>query len=222
MLVPYHSRKYSLNENFFSSWSDDMAYVLGFWFADGYMRHEKSYRIVFSSKDKDHLELINRIFDSNSALASYTRNGQLESCFTLILRSKDLFNDLQSLGGIRRKSLVMKFPFVPDKYLADFIRGYFDGDGSVYFATYLRTKDHRKQVDLRSSFTSGSPVFLNKLRDLLTNVLGLFPRKVCSYGDGNEWKLEYAGKDTKSLLNFMYYPGCKLFLTRKAEFLKHL
>jgi len=168
------------------------------------------------------LELINKVFDSTALISQYTRRGKLESAFVLVLRSKKLFGDLQNLGGIRRKSLIMKFPNVPDQYLADFIRGYFDGDGSVYFTTYLRTKDHRKQVDLRCNFTSGSPAFLNKLRDLLTKILGLFPRKVCSYGDGNQWKLEYAGKDARALLNFIYYPQCELFLARKAEFLKRI
>ena len=53
-----YSRKYDINEDFFDVWSSKMAYVLGFWFADGYMRIEKSYRILFCSNDKQILESI--------------------------------------------------------------------------------------------------------------------------------------------------------------------
>lgn len=31
-------KKYTVNHNFFKKWSRDMAYVLGFWWADGYIR----------------------------------------------------------------------------------------------------------------------------------------------------------------------------------------
>ena len=37
-------RKYKVNDNFFSKWSKDMAYVLGFWWADGYIRERKDGR----------------------------------------------------------------------------------------------------------------------------------------------------------------------------------
>lgn len=211
----YHSRKYTLNENFFSAWSPDMAYVLGFWFADGYMRHDKSYRITFSSNDQEHLEDIKRVVQTNISLVQYSRKGKLEQNFTLILRSKILYQQLQALGGISRKSLVMGLPYIPDRFLADFLRGYFDGDGSVHFITYKRTKDKREQIDLRSNFTSGSPGFLNALRDLLAKRLGLSVRKVCVYGNGNQWKLGYGSIDTLKLLRFMYYSGCTLYLDRK-------
>lgn len=192
-----------------------MAYVLGFWFADGYMKHDKSYRITFSSNDREHLESIKRAVLTNISLAQYNRRGKLEQNFTLILRSKNLYQQLQTLGGIGRKSLVIEFPSIPDNFLADFLRGYFDGDGSVHFITYKRTKDKREQTDLRSNFTSGSPKFLNALRDLLTRRLGLYPRKVCVYGNGNQWKLGYGSMDTLKLLKFMYYSGCSLYLARK-------
>ncbi|QQG43068.1 MAG: hypothetical protein HYW45_02550 [Candidatus Daviesbacteria bacterium] len=197
-----------------------MAYVFGYWLADGYMRHERSYRITFSSLDESILQQVKGVLNSNSPIFRYRRKGKLEKSSTLIVHSKILYKDLLLLGGLRKKSLVIRLPKIQKEFLADFIRGYFDGDGSVFFTTYLRTKDHRKQTDLRCNFTSGSPLFLNSLRDLLTKELELFPRKICSYGNGNQWKLEYAKKDTKKLLNFIYYPNCKLYLERKAKFLE--
>ena len=60
-----HKRKYRINEDFFDQWSPEMAYVLGFWFADGYMRHERSYRIVFCSTDNSLLLKIRSVMGSN-------------------------------------------------------------------------------------------------------------------------------------------------------------
>lgn len=200
-----------------------MAYILGFWFADGYMRHNRSYGITFTSTDKDILEQINQSFQSNAPIVRWQRNGKPEKTYTLIIRSRKLFQDLIKLGGIQRKSLIIQYPKIPKAFMADFIRGYFDGDGSVYFTTYNRTKDHQRQTDFRCNFTSGSSKFLHSLRNLLTKELGLFPRKVCGYGNGNQYKLEYAGKDAVKLLQFMYKNLKAPYLERKfAIYQKYL
>lgn len=193
-----------------------MAYVLGFWFADGHMRHERSYRIGFSSLDGAHLESIRKILKSSSPLFHSKRFGEPERAYTLLIHSKRLFHRLLTLGGIQSKSITIKFPLVPDQFMADFIRGYFDGDGSVHYISYRASKNNKVYTQLRSNFTSGSPDFLEKLRDILHQQLSLSPRKVCQYGP-HQFKLGYDQKDTLNLLNFMYYPKCHLFLERKYE-----
>lgn len=212
-----YPRKYYFNETFFLKWSSEMAYVLGFWFADGYMTSDKSYRVAFFSKDKSQLQNIANVLSYTSPVNRFRRNGKPGSIYTLTFRSKNLFNTIKSLGGVSRKSFIMQFPKVPDIFLVDFIRGYFDGDGSVHLTRYTRTKDHRKQTDLRSTFTSGSHEFLFKLRDILTKLPGLTYKKVyCS--DKKHWRLGYGSKDTLKLLKFMYYPGCSLYLARKEVY----
>lgn len=130
MTGQYHSRKYTLNEEFFSEWSATMAYVLGFWYADGYMRHEKSYRVLFYSNDRDHLAQVANVMKSNSPIKDVEQGVD---CGELCLHSKKLFYDLKRLGGKRRKSTSLILPDVPPIYFRDFLRGYFDGDGSVHF-----------------------------------------------------------------------------------------
>ncbi len=223
-----YPRKYHFDEDFFLKWSPEMSYVLGFWFADGYMTSDKSYRVAFFSKDETHLQNIAKALLYDSPIKRYNRNGKPGSVYTLTFRSKKFFNSLQSLGGINRKSFTMQFPQIPKTFLVDFIRGYFDGDGSVHLTRYIRTKDHRKQIDLRSTFTSGSSQFLFELRDALAKLQGLTLKKVYSYSNkkypGNyHWRLGYGTKDTLKLLNFIYYPGCNLYLERKfAIYQKYL
>ena len=219
--MPYihHSRKYHLNQNFFAYWSPTMSYVLGFWFADGYMRHEKSYRIVFGSIDFDHLKLIKKALGSTSPIVRWRRHGILEKTNILCVRSKKLYFDLQALGGKRNKSITLRFPSFSDEFLADFIRGYFDGDGSVHFIKYKHSKNGKIYTNIRSNFTCGSKPFLESLRDILTNKLNLYYKKVCQYGP-HQFKLGYGQNDTGRLLKYMYYPNHPISLWRKAKFLK--
>lgn len=210
-------RKYSLNEEFFDKWSSVMAYILGFWFADGYMRHEKSYRIIFSSGEREVLLKIRARFNSN-----YSIHQRNKRDFQFTIFSKRLYYRLVKLGGRRAKSKIIRFPLVPLKYLNDFIRGYFDGDGSVFYTTYIHTKIKRPRTELRSNFTSGSLEFLKDLQSILVGALGFVKKKICSYNDGSSWKLGYGTYDTIKLLNFMYYPNYPIGLERKALFTKNI
>ena len=200
-----------------------MAYVLGFWFADGYMRHEKSYRIVFCSNDYDLLLQIKRKMGSTHLIYKRKRGSKFQwRNLQLIIYSKQIFLRLMDLGGIRKKSKKIRFPQVNYKYLPDFIRGYFDGDGSVFYVNYIHTKNKKLRQELRSNFTSGSPKFLEDLQDILLNTLGFIKKKICPYDNGASWKLGYGTKDTLKLLQFMYYSNYPIALERKAVFLKEI
>jgi len=196
-----------------------MAYVLGFWYADGNMKHQKSYRVGFSSIDLEHLQLIKKSLGSTSPIVRYHLHGILRKSYNLWVHSKKLFYDLGTLGGVRNKSKVLKFPSIPEKFLKDFIRGYFDGDGSVHYIKYASTKNGKIYTEIRSNFTSGSREFLEHLRNFLSKKLSLSRRKISQYG-AHKFKLGYGQNDTKKLLNYMYYPSHKISLLRKAIFLK--
>lgn len=211
----YHSRKYTLNEYFFDKWTSEMAYVLGFWFADGYMRKEKSYRIVFSSNDYELMQQIRRVLGSSHPLRRQIHDKTLQ----MIIHSKYMYKKLSKLGGLRNKSLIMDFPDIPSKYLKDFIRGYFDGDGSVFYVNYLSTKNNKPYKELRSNFTSGSRKFLEKLMRILNKEIGLTIKKLSKYSQDHSLKLGYGTQDTQTLLKFIYYPNFSIGLKRKAQFL---
>lgn len=207
-------RKYHLNEDFFSEWNSIMAYVLGFWFADGYMRKEKSYRIVFSGKDKDIFVEICRVLASNHPI----RFTPKDNCYFVSFCSKKLYCDLAKLGGLRGKSRIIDFPVIPRKFLPDFIRGYFDGDGSVFFVTYARTKDKRLARELRTNFTSGSRKFIKGLMKILHAEIDLPLKELGVYNEGGSLKLGYGMGDSDILLHYMYYTGYPIGLKRKADF----
>ena len=216
MTKRYHSRKYAVDEAFFDRWSPEMAYVLGFWFADGYMRKERSYRILFISNDRGVLEAMRSAMKSEHPI----RKQKGDNAWNVSICSKRLYFALARRGGIRAKSRTITFPDVPPPYIADFIRGYFDGDGSVFYVDYISTKNHKPRTELRSNFTSGSRAFLEKLMAILYKKLGLTLKKIGSYNQGRSLKLGYAMKDTRKLLAYLYYPNHSISLQRKARFAK--
>jgi len=214
-----HKRIYLLNENFFDKWASKMAYVLGFWVADGYMRHEKSYRILFNSSDYDLLINIRECMGSTHpvCLKKKSRKATLPE-YELAIFSKHMYSQLEKLGGMRRKSKSITVPIMSSEYFPDFVRGYFDGDGSVFYTTYRSTKNKKMRTELRSNFTSGNPKFLEVLQTALVDILGVSRKKICPFNEGASWKLGYATIDTVKLLRFMYYPNYPIGLKRKASF----
>ncbi len=192
--------------------------MLGFWFADGYMRKEKSYRVLFTSADRQILLHIRRALSSSHPIKGRKDARSGSYAWTLSLCSKHLYTALQSLGGFRQKSRTMRFPCVPFQYLPDFVRGYFDGDGSVFFVKYIRTKDKRPARELRTNFTSGSRQFLEKLMQVLHNEINLPVKQLGIYDSGSSFKLGYGIKDSDSLLRYMYYANFPIGLKRKADY----
>lgn len=103
-------------------------YLLGAFMSDGcvYKRKNRpnSKIVTLTSKDKDWLELINNIICPDKPILKHGKN-----CYRLMYMSSDLGTWLESKGCSSAKSLTLQFPNIPSKYLSDFIRGCWDGDG---------------------------------------------------------------------------------------------
>jgi hypothetical protein len=80
-----------------------------------------------------------------------------------ITLSAELYDDLLNLGLTPRKSRTMQFPKIPEPYVRHFIRGCWDGDGSVYL------ERGRKPA---ASYVTGSRQFAEEMIRQLVN-LGL-------------------------------------------------
>ena len=75
------------------------------------------------------------------------------------LTSDKMFNDLIKQGCIPNKSLVLTFPNkyqVPENLINHFIRGYFDGDGSINYGIRekysIRKKQNIKRLNVNAQF----------------------------------------------------------------------
>ncbi|MFC1644305.1 LAGLIDADG family homing endonuclease, partial [Candidatus Omnitrophota bacterium] len=99
-----------------------------------------------------------------------------------------------------------------DVFLTDFIRGIFDGDGSVFF------EKRNNKSPLRASFVSSSKDFIGTLEKKLRK-LGMPQRRIYQHKTKNSisYMIRYGHNDSIKLLNILYenVPENGLFLKRK-------
>ncbi|WP_438318923.1 LAGLIDADG family homing endonuclease [Sporosarcina sp. FA9] len=126
-------RKNKVNEDFFKTWTHEMAWVLGLFVTDGHV-NKRIHSIYFAQKDERILRQIAKYMEADYVLAP---NKDPDSTPILIINSKVMKFDLETLGINANKSLSVPFPNVPDEYLPSFIRGVIDGDGWVQDRGYV-------------------------------------------------------------------------------------
>ncbi len=194
-----------------------MAYVLGFFTADGNMIRNKrgAHFIEFTSTDKVIIYEIRKALGSNLTVSEYNaKNKDYKTRYRLQIGSKEIFKDLLKLGLTPKKSKTIKLPPVPNKYLPHFLRGYFDGDGCVNVCTYKRRNRKSLSTIINSSFTSGSKRILLEIKNQLSK-LGILKGGTL-YFHSNAHRLRYSIMDTFRLYEFMYGNlKNNLFLERK-------
>lgn len=199
------------------TFSRDLAYILGFFAADGNLTKNKngSCYVEFTSTD---LDLINSIKEKLGVTNKITiRKGTAtwKDRYRLQIGSKELYHWLIKIGFSRRKSDRLAFPSVPMKVISDFIRGYFDGDGCVMFNL------QRKKPYAIVRFTSKSKKFLESLARILSENFDLSYRKI--YFDSKAWRLSYSKTDSIKLFSIMYSNiKNQIFLKRKFDKYKAL
>ena len=167
---------------------------MGFLYADGCV-HSNGNEISINITDRDHVEKFKNAIGATNHKITETNDKRFKNAKTLYqftIRDKQLHQDLIKWGCIPQKSLVLeKIPNIPRDYISHFIRGYFDGDGSLH---YLQGTNN-----FRISFV-GTQDFLNDIqKEIQTNVS-------LQYGStGKAYTLQVAGrKQVERILNYLY------------------
>ena len=218
------NRKYNLNENYFEVIdTEHKAYWLGFIMADGAVcktaKSTKSdtNRLYINISDVDK-ELLNTLCDDlnydRTQVKSYIPNGSTYSnnkMCKLNINSTKICEDLKKYGIIKQKTGKEKFVLLDDALMPHFIRGFFDGDGTVY-------NTYQNGPRITHVGFSGNYIFLNNLKTYLKkqgiikndNKITQEKRNncnCCSYSFANK-------KDIKSFCDYIY-KDATVFLERK-------
>lgn len=202
-------RKYDYNNNIFEKIdTESKAYWLGFFYADGFTHDSKGYinkcSFFLKFEDKPHVEKFIDFIDGDKELLKIRSDGYVG----VDINNKKMATDLYNLGVKPRKSLILKFPtstIIPPNLLNHFIRGYFDGDGSIF---------GKPNGDGVCSFI-GTVDFISTLKDILIKEVGVIDNKLDFKSDCIvEYKKQ--GGQAKLVLDYVYR-NANIYLDRKYE-----
>jgi hypothetical protein len=200
--------KYEYDTDFFKEIdTEEKAYWLGFLYADGcitkfYKQNHNGEKVVRSMscelglkrEDKVHLE--NFVKALNSNLKIQDRKSKLKDKIyysnRVVVNSTQFCKNLIEKGCLPKKSLILRFPdeeIVNESLLRHFIRGYFDGDGCVFYKEY--------QYE-----------WINRCFRVLICGNDIFLKSLCKILEKNEIKVtQEARKDKRSNVYQMFILG---------------
>ena len=201
-----HKKK--INKNIFEVINtEEKVYWLGFLYADGYVGlTDNRVELTLQLSDVNHIKKFKTFLNSDCKISTNSYRSRLS------IKDEKIKKDLINLGCTPQKSLILKFPTddkVPKELIRHFIRGYFDGDGSLCVTEktksidILGTYDFLYQLCLESNIaTSKIYVSKSKSNKVFRIVLG----------------------SRLDLYNFSkyIYDDCNIYLDRKYEKFKKL
>jgi intein-encoded DNA endonuclease-like protein len=189
--------------------SELSAYWLGFIYADGNItRDMRTLRIGLGVKDSGHLEKFAGILGIECRIKSNTLGQSICTC---LAHSTHIVKTLDSIGVHCGKSYIDSaevFNYVPDNLMCHFIRGIFDGDGSVgihnnhRYITY-----HFNIVGVKSA--------MSRIRDIFFSNAGTNIGNISFHS--NSYIIGWGGRrDMIKLRNYLYKDST-IYLERKRD-----
>lgn len=196
----------AFNENFFEIIdTEEKAYWLGFFYADGYISKDSNH--VELSLKGDDIEHLKKLVKSLNFIKDKHLSQDNVRCRFLV-NNKKFKENLIRQGCLPQKSLILTFPTekqVPKNLVKDFVRGYIDGDGSVMIG--LNHKGER--VKPRLSII-GTKNFLTSLIDEMNwKVNKISPA-------GKAYSIEWGGQYVFEYIESLY-KDAKIYLDRKYQ-----
>lgn len=148
-----NSRKYFVDDNYFEEIdTQEKAYWLGYLFADGYVNSSNGKKVGVTSKDIEHVKILRDDLGATYPVNVYEAHTSYgDSVYGRLLVSSDkMYDDLIALGCVEKKSKILMPPEIDLEMERHFLRGFYDGDGSIkrhklsktgYILSLLSTKE---------------------------------------------------------------------------------
>lgn len=194
----------------------EKAYWLGLIGADGCVskyKYYESYKFSIALQEKDG-EILSLLGEVTGALAKpfkrtkedYNRQDQVR----LVVSNKEFCLNLIKQGIVPAKTLIYQFPNesqVPNHLIWHYIRGYFDGDGCIFFK-----QEREKQLDYCVQWTGTKSL----LEGIDTRLKDVGVKSLLSKNTNDKvYTLKVSSlRDIKKVFNLMY-KDASLFLRRK-------
>jgi excisionase family DNA binding protein len=207
-----------LNINIFDSIdSEEKAYFLGLLWADGCNLTKLSQiQISLQERDKDILLKFSEFIFGKNMLRFCKRNEPRQNQYKLIITNPHISKKLDEYGFNNRRNFYYGLPncHIPKEIFHHFIRGLWDGDGSIYFIKYSQ--------DYASQFI-GSVKLCEELKSILECYYN-FNINIVKDDDYSQPMKRlncHGNKKVQTLLDIIYNRA-SVFLKRKYDIYKTL
>lgn len=201
------------NKNYNIKWNPEFAYAIGLITTDGSLSKDGRH-IEFTSKDIQLVETFKKCLNLSGIDIQTKTSGSTSKRYPRIQFSNvKLYKWLLKIGLFPNKSKIIGRIRIPNKYFFDFLRGCFDGDGTIF--SYWDSRWHSSFM-FYIAFASGSLEFLKWLQKKIKTICGL--KGYIGRSSGNStFILRYAKREGLILFNRMFYSKNIPFLKRKCK-----
>lgn len=210
--IKKRKRKYNLNLDYFETInSQEKAYMVGFIAADGCVTIDKLNRhclsINLKATDREVLDNFKKDLEYEGRIYELPPRKRNPNPQVLIrINSKKIVTDLAKYNIVPRKTNTIKFTDnIEEEYISHYIRGYFDGDGSIgiYNNKY------------RIAIVCNSKIMLESIEKYLRQNCNLNFKNI--YKRKSDYSLQYACQKEIPRITEYLYKDANLYLKRKRE-----
>ena len=205
-------RTYKVNNKFFNKIdTEEKAYILGFIMADGGIYINNAHRLYFSLSYKD-IEILNRIqaaMESNYDIRIINQSNDFgESTIAkLTIYCKEIIDDLVALGFDNNKTGNEFIPDIEPNLMRHFLRGFFDGDGTIFKSRGYNTVGFTSSLDM-----------LTAINELLFKELNLNTKNIYTEsGNKQAYRLYYNRQEEVYKIYNYLYKDATIYLDRKKN-----
>jgi DNA-binding CsgD family transcriptional regulator len=185
--------------SFFFELNKDLAYVLGLLATDGSIVKTA---VKLGLNDREVIDWVANKVNYDRNISSITTSAGNKN-YRIAIQNKDLVEELSRYGITERKTHSLKFPNIPSDLVRHFIRGAFDGDGSISVGKY---RNHSGNMINKYGFTicTASLDFGVSLKEEIEKTIG-GDRKLIYDKSSNMYKYSVSSLDgVYALYNWLY------------------
>lgn len=214
--------KYNCDHYFFSREEEKSFYWAGFLAADGCCFQKSNYSkqicLSLSNKDRDHLnKFVNDVkFDGkiHSSISRHSKTNPKWHDSTkcgIAISSTQLFDDLKKFNIVPVKTHIFNMTdWLKNHELVNhFIRGYFDGDGCIWY--HKEGKSPKAEITFR-----GTMELLTQIKDLFQDKIQL-NSKVAPYLSNGIGLIKYSGNRICTEIRDYLYKDSTIYMDRKYK-----
>lgn len=199
-----------LKEDYFDNIdTPNKAYFLGLLFTDGSIikdnQRQDSIQLELIETDKKILELLCNELNAKCQLSYKKRDDRENGTFTFSIRSNKISQALSKYNIIPNKTYDVNQVIIPDKFKIDYLRGFIDGDGSIYYSQnhwYLSICSHSKSI-------------IEQVSKEINNLFNFQSKKI--QVSNNVYKYTWNSNQTITILNLLYSQDITCVIERKFK-----